>query len=666
MKKTLLSLAALTLTASAAWANETTFVFDGEGNVGELTRIISTAVPTEDQCVKEVSFTSDGVTADFSSDLVLKNSEGQDKASTGFGFALYTDERAATMPSRVNNNGFYISGNINTRLTLSVPGGDISAVKIGISGYAMAALELDINGVQTGYKESNGIYYFSWTAPAADVLNETVTLEWFQSFMGRYVHTIEVSYTPDLNGKKEAGIAFSESAAEAIMTREYKLPSFSNPNKLPVAWSSTNESVATVDDKGAVTLVGGGKTFITAAFAGNDEFAEANARYELTVIPVAENIEQLAEVAPNLYDKVLVNFQMAVTWPNLSYAFVIDGDGNTSYIENIKLAGSTSHSAVTIYKVGDVIPEGWIATNASVNGEPMWSGLPEEPTETFEVEYPVVDKVTPADRDRVVILQNVTFTTQTPSSTNKAYGTTPDGSRYEFQNPYEVAIQPAGTYDVTCVVRYIERGTAIYYYLTPIAFKESVVEPELPPFPETFDVTVSSEKAEVEQGIMFGMSSIIVSGELLEDEITITLAVPEGWDGYVVMDEAANGGGIGGGPDEPDGPALETRAAGDVDYGWEAVSTMLERGYAKSNSITFPVEEDAHSALFYLTKENMAYMRVISVESEVTKDTSGISAIESGNGPARYFDLQGVETAAPAKGIYVKKENGTATKIIVK
>lgn len=61
-------------------------------------------------------------------------------------------------------------------------------------------------------------------------------------------------------------------------------PSISNPYGVsPIVWTSSNESVATVDDSGNITLLAVGWTQIKAYFAGNDEFEEGMAEYSLVV-----------------------------------------------------------------------------------------------------------------------------------------------------------------------------------------------------------------------------------------------------------------------------------------------------------------------------------------------------------------------------------------------
>ncbi|MDE5869442.1 MAG: Ig-like domain-containing protein, partial [Muribaculaceae bacterium] len=251
----------------------------------------------------------------------------------------------------------------------------------------------------------------------------------------RYIHAIELSFTEDLGDKKECGLALSEKTAQAIMGQEFTAPVLSNPNNLAINWSSSNEEVATVDADGKVTLVAGGKTTITAATEGNDEFAAGNVKYELTVVPSAANLVEMATMAPELNDPVYVNCPLTVTFANGSYAFVIDAEGNAGNINDSRNDEKAQGTAQTIYKVGDVIPAGWVATNSSPY-ETVWKGLPAESTETVEVTYPEVTAFTEEDVDKVVTLKDVTFTTNTASGNTKAFGTTPDGTRYEFQDTY--------------------------------------------------------------------------------------------------------------------------------------------------------------------------------------------------------------------------------------
>ena len=72
--------------------------------------------------------------------------------------------------------------------------------------------------------------------------------------------------------------------AEAVIGGEtFVQPALQNRNELPVAYSSSNEQVATIDADGLVTLVGTGTTTITASSEATDEFLAGSAAYTLDV-----------------------------------------------------------------------------------------------------------------------------------------------------------------------------------------------------------------------------------------------------------------------------------------------------------------------------------------------------------------------------------------------
>lgn len=73
--------------------------------------------------------------------------------------------------------------------------------------------------------------------------------------------------------------------------------SLTNPNNLPITYTSSNPYVATVDESGNVKLVSWGKTTITVSYTGSEVYESATTSYELNVI----NSE------PN-YDRKLIEF----------------------------------------------------------------------------------------------------------------------------------------------------------------------------------------------------------------------------------------------------------------------------------------------------------------------------------------------------------------------
>jgi uncharacterized protein YjdB len=99
-----------------------------------------------------------------------------------------------------------------------------------------------------------------------------------------------------------AGLAFSAATATATYGSAFTAPELQNAHKLTVAYSSSNAEVATVNaETGVVTLVGSGKTTITATFAGNNQYAAASASYELTVSAAAAGLAFSAATATATY-----------------------------------------------------------------------------------------------------------------------------------------------------------------------------------------------------------------------------------------------------------------------------------------------------------------------------------------------------------------------------
>ena len=87
------------------------------------------------------------------------------------------------------------------------------------------------------------------------------------------------------NYQQPVYLNFSMSEAEAALGTDFTEPTLTtNPAGLTVTYSSSDETVATVDaGTGEVTLVADGSTTITATFAGNDSYNVGTASYKLTV-----------------------------------------------------------------------------------------------------------------------------------------------------------------------------------------------------------------------------------------------------------------------------------------------------------------------------------------------------------------------------------------------
>ncbi|MCR5050688.1 MAG: Ig-like domain-containing protein [Paludibacteraceae bacterium] len=116
--------------------------------------------------------------------------------------------------------------------------------------------------------------------------------------------------------KKEAGLAWSATEADATLGSDNSYPTLSNPNDLAIAYESSNESVATIDDMGVITLVAVGETTIKAVFAGDNYYLPAEVSYTLNVankpsLPMSWTKESYTLkysefVEPALYSRLMV------------------------------------------------------------------------------------------------------------------------------------------------------------------------------------------------------------------------------------------------------------------------------------------------------------------------------------------------------------------------
>ena len=120
-----------------------------------------------------------------------------------------------------------------------------------------------------------------------EIGNATITATFAGN--GQY-NEATASYTIHVIAKKTATLTFDPTQVTVYVgTEEITQPTLTtNPNNLsPITYSSGNDNVAMVDDKtGEVVLMGEiGNAKITATFAGNDEYAKAEASYTVTVEP---------------------------------------------------------------------------------------------------------------------------------------------------------------------------------------------------------------------------------------------------------------------------------------------------------------------------------------------------------------------------------------------
>lgn len=101
-------------------------------------------------------------------------------------------------------------------------------------------------------------------------------IEGFLSSTATYTLTVT-------DAREENGLAYAESSQQVTVGQVLNAPKLTNPYDLPVTYSSSDTSIATVDADGNVTGVAVGTATITAAFEGNNQYMAGSASYTINV-----------------------------------------------------------------------------------------------------------------------------------------------------------------------------------------------------------------------------------------------------------------------------------------------------------------------------------------------------------------------------------------------
>ena len=161
-------------------------------------------------------------------------------------------------------------------------------------------IEVEITNLpESGYYSASVYYYFDddeehavqYTSGSKITINESKTLNvyiYVEGDSGKTHKTeiIERQYVI----RQNAGLAYTQNN-ESVEVAEYTiggsnnaaLPTLQNENKLTVTYTSSKETVATVNGEGVVTPVGVGETTITAASAQTETLQAGEASYTLKV-----------------------------------------------------------------------------------------------------------------------------------------------------------------------------------------------------------------------------------------------------------------------------------------------------------------------------------------------------------------------------------------------
>ena len=261
-----------------------------------------------------------------------------------FGNGSYIESEAFDLSKLIKvvvYGGTFGGGTYNS---ISIGDGTSTWKDVTVSGSSQTG-----ENIYTGGTALSGTKALRVTSKSGDGSSSGVRISKVEIYVKGTTRT-ESNYTTDI--RSEAGISFAEAEVSVQRTSGYAGQALTNPNSLTVAYSSSDETVATVNSlTGAIMeLKKAGITNITATFAGDATYKPAEVSYELTVTEKLPNglVYAVAEVEKLTTDAAFTNeltngYSLTVAYSsnNTEVATVNAFTGEVT----IKGAGSTTITA---------------------------------------------------------------------------------------------------------------------------------------------------------------------------------------------------------------------------------------------------------------------------------------------------------------------------------
>ena len=162
--------------------------------------------------------------------------------------------------------------------------GIISSIDEVSTEHGNATYYLKDEGQENSIKIYRGKYLNNTNFTAVDqiILGDEVTVTGTISVYSEVNQFAQGNYIVAM--KPVARLAWSTDSYEADLSGSNTFPSLTNTNGVTVAYSSSEESAATIDPAtGEISLVAVGSTTITASFAGNEDYKANSVSYTLNV-----------------------------------------------------------------------------------------------------------------------------------------------------------------------------------------------------------------------------------------------------------------------------------------------------------------------------------------------------------------------------------------------
>lgn len=225
--------------------------------------------------------------------------------NASIGFDIVANSKYLSYSTKTSNFGYYNNSN---RPIVGDHGVSVQIYKkqrrdngLSISTNSVTTTTADLDGAFHSYvtlsnpNNLSPITYKSSNTGVAEVneqgevkVNKSGETTITVSYAGNDTYTqAELSYTLTIN-KLANGIAIDKTSVEDDLNgyngEAKQYVSLTNPNNLPITYTSSNPYVATVDESGNVKLVSWGKTTITVSYTGSEVYESATTSYELNVI----------------------------------------------------------------------------------------------------------------------------------------------------------------------------------------------------------------------------------------------------------------------------------------------------------------------------------------------------------------------------------------------
>lgn len=161
----------------------------------------------------------------------------------------------------------------------SITVGQITTINIAVDTTADASSVVVMRGdVEVGRSTTAGR---SWSFTDTLLKNSTMIVVYR---VVAVIGGVEKTAQAGVNVQKQpTELSWSQSSYNATIGGSNTFPTLSGATGLTITYSSSNQSVATINSSGVVTLVGAGSCTITASYAGDEIHQAATATYTLNV-----------------------------------------------------------------------------------------------------------------------------------------------------------------------------------------------------------------------------------------------------------------------------------------------------------------------------------------------------------------------------------------------